>query len=79
MPERTDDDTVDCADHLPPREWSNLEAVVDNLPYVAMLLLGAAVLLLALERSGRLAAALYVAYGILGALWIILFVCPCCP
>jgi hypothetical protein len=34
---------------------------------------------LALERSGRLAAALYVAYGILGALWIILFVCPCCP
>jgi len=51
-----------------------------NVPYAAMLLLGAAVLVTGADAGawGWLAAAAYVAYGVTGAVWIMLFVCPCC-
>jgi len=45
-----------------------------------MLLLGAGVLLTSLKVSpwAWIAACVYVVYGVVGALWIILFVCPYC-
>ena len=56
------------------------QGVVDNLPYIAMISLGASVLWVGLpDGSWRyLAAALYGAYGVTGAVWIIYFVCPYC-
>lgn len=55
-------------------------ALIDNLPYLAMLVLGAALFRFASggEPWGWLAAAGYCAYGVAGALWIMLFVCPYC-
>jgi hypothetical protein len=57
------------------------EAVLGNVPYAVMLLLGAAGLRLSLGSGGAgwAAAGGYLAYGLLGALWIILFLCPHCP
>lgn len=51
-----------------------------NLPYATMILSGAAVFALALGWGplGWLASVLYLAYGLAGALWIILFLCPYC-
>jgi hypothetical protein len=56
------------------------QALLDNLPYLAMLTLGAAIFSNALGGGlwGGLTAALYALYGIGGALWIMLFVCPYC-
>ena len=56
------------------------QALLDNLPYVAMLVLGACLFWTTLGGGtmGGLTAALYAAYGVGGALWIIAFVCPYC-
>jgi hypothetical protein len=54
--------------------------LLDNLPYLAMLLLGAAIChtTVAGPAWGWLAAGGYLAYGLAGAFWIMLFVCPYC-
>ena len=62
------------------REYSKLDTVAANLPYIGMILLGALTIAYAGEFStwrvtGVVA---YIAYGILGALWIMIFVCPFC-
>jgi hypothetical protein len=46
-----------------------------------MLVLGAAALQVALDKHGWswFAAGAYLVYGVVGALWIILFICPHCP
>ena len=70
-----------------PRGYSGLEVLVANLPYAAMVLLGSGALLVGygqpagLDFDGRawIAAGAYLAYGVLGALWIIVFLCPHCP
>ena len=51
-----------------------------NLPYAIMVLSGAAVFALALGwgLTSWLASGLYLGYGLAGALWIILFLCPYC-
>jgi len=62
------------------REYSAVEALVNNIPYIAMTLLGAAVFAFTFGDSiwAALTAVAYVAYGIAGALWIMVFVCPYC-
>jgi hypothetical protein len=62
------------------RTYSAAQVLVNNLPYIAMIALGAAVFLTAFEGSlwPSLAAAAYFAYGLAGALWIMIFVCPYC-
>lgn len=62
------------------REYTRSETLVANLPYTAMLLLGAAVIAVAYGCSPKAlaAAAAYVAYGGAGAVWIMVFVCPYC-
>ena len=54
--------------------------LLDNVPYGAMLVLGAAICKAASADPtwGWLAAGGYLAYGLAGALWIMLFVCPHC-
>lgn len=56
------------------------QELIDNLPYLLMIVLGAAIF--ALGPGGAAwrwpLAAAYAVYGVLGALWIMLFVCPYC-
>jgi len=68
-----------------PRECSipavtHAHELIDNIPYILMMMLGAAALWIALAGSTWRwpAAGLYVVYGVVGALWIIWFVCPYC-
>jgi len=62
------------------RRYSHWQELINNLPYMVMTLLGGAVL--AFGIPGLLlryaAASVYVVYGVVGTLWIILFVCPYC-
>ncbi|MHC4253270.1 MAG: hypothetical protein ACYS9X_29470 [Planctomycetota bacterium] len=65
------------------RHYSRGEVLLDNLPYAAMLALGGGIAYLGLPAAAAgweaAAAAGYVAYGLMGSFWIILFVCPFCP
>ena len=63
------------------REYSTFSMIADNLPYAVMILVGATIIALGLKLScwAWIAAGAYVAYGIAGALWIIILLCPYCP
>jgi len=67
-------------DHRSWREYSRVQELVNNLPYVAMTVLGAAIFVVGFENPARgwFAASLYLIYGVAGALWIMIFVCPYC-
>jgi hypothetical protein len=67
-------------DPLPARAYTGVETLLHNVPYILMTVLGAGALLLSLTgtRWARVAAGGYVFYGALGALWIMVFVCPYC-
>ena len=69
-----------CEHAHAPREFTHVQELIDNLPYLLMGLLGGAVLLAGLGFSPRgwLAAGLYGGYCLAGALWIVRFVCPYC-
>ena len=62
------------------REYSCLEELINNLPYIGMIVLGAAILLIGLELStwAWITAGAYFAYGLAGAFWISMFLCPYC-
>ena len=61
-------------------EYTNAQVLVNNLPYIAMTVLGTAIFVAGFEgRTWRpIAAGAYFIYGIAGALWIMIFVCPFC-
>jgi hypothetical protein len=62
------------------RTYSHAEEAAANLPYGLMALIGGAVLAVSSGGAtwGWVAAAGYVAYALLGAFWIMVFVCPYC-
>jgi len=62
------------------RQYSHIQELINNLPYIAMIALGTAVLLISINTLlwRWVAAAAYLIYGIAGILWIILFLCPFC-
>ncbi len=64
----------------PNRQYSHSREMADNLPYTIMILVGAVILYLSIsDIIFRYAAAgLYIAWGVAGALWIIVFLCPYC-
>jgi len=68
-------------DYQPLHEYSRAQELVNNLPYVAMTVLGAAIFVVGFENPawGWIAASAYLTYGVAGALWIIIFLCPYCP
>jgi hypothetical protein len=70
-----------CDESCDIRQYSGPAVVLHNIPYAIMLALGAAAMAVALDHGDRvwIAATGYVLYGIIGALWIILFICPHCP
>jgi hypothetical protein len=60
--------------------YTRTQTLIANLPYAVMLLTGAAVIARAFDFSAAAlaGAAGYVAYGMGGAIWIMVFVCRCC-
>jgi len=80
MEENATDPPQNPCDPIPARTYTGGETLLHNLPYILMTALGAAVLLLSLSGSvwAYVTAAGYVFYGLLGAVWIMIFVCPFC-
>jgi hypothetical protein len=72
--------SASCDKHLYTTEYTHLQEVIDNLPYILMLILGAVIHVIAIRPLylGWSAAVLYIILALVGALWIILFVCPYC-
>jgi hypothetical protein len=62
------------------REYSHAAELINNLPYLAMIVLGTVVFVVSLSRSvwGPIGGGVYLIYGIAGAFWIMVFVCPYC-
>lgn len=77
---RTSNDSSDCDRYRPQKEYSRIQVVIDNLPYLFMILIGSAIQPIGFGFTplGIGLAGIYLFYGIAGALWIILFVCPYC-
>ena len=67
-------------DNVPLREYTPAQELFHNIPYIAMTVLGAIVLVAALGGAGwgLISAAAFLAYGIMGTVWIMIFVCPYC-
>lgn len=61
-------------------EYSYTQQIVNNLPYVAMTLLGGAIFVTGFADPvwGWICASAYVIYSVTGAFWIMIFVCPFC-
>jgi len=61
-------------------KYSTGQIIIDNLPYMVMTILGAAIFIVGLNTSllRWLSASLYILYSIVGTFWIILFICPHC-
>ncbi len=63
-------DKVNCT-----QEYTATHVLTDNVPYIIMVLTGASILLLTL---GIWYAAGLILYGIIGAVWFMIFICPYC-
>lgn len=73
-------DNPDHQDNASLREYSPAQELINNIPYAAMTVLGTVIFVAALGGSvwGLIAAGAYLAYGLMGAFWIMIFVCPFC-
>ena len=69
-----------CDKYRPDKEYSWIEVLLDNLPYIFMGIIGAAIniYIFKFTVAGFAFSSLYVAYCVIGALWIMIFVCPYC-
>ncbi|UCE50041.1 MAG: hypothetical protein JSW47_07755 [Phycisphaerales bacterium] len=80
MNEESSSSITDDKSCSPVREYSSTQALINNIPYLAMTVLGAAIFAVSIDGSpwSLMAAAAYLAYGVAGAFWIMVFVCPYC-
>ena len=62
------------------RQYTLGQELVNNIPYIVMVCLGAAVLAVGFAGSawGPILSRAYLVYGVAGVLWIMIFLCPCC-
>jgi hypothetical protein len=76
----TSEEDPSCKKYRELKEYSNLQTLIDNIPYILMTIFGAIIFIVGFEMSllGWIFGGLFVLYGILGAFWIIIFVCPYC-
>jgi len=79
-PQRERPPAVCPAGSPPRRDYTRGEVLLANLPYAAMIVLGAATLGTSLRNGpwAMAAALVYLLCGLGGALWIMVRVCPCC-
>ena len=68
-------------DYRPLHEYSCAQEFVNNVPYIAMTVLGAAIFAVGFEDPvwGWITGSAYVIYSVAGAFWIMIFLCPYCP
>ena len=80
MEETNPDPQPGPCDPISARTYTGMETLLHNLPYIFMTALGAAVLFRSFKGTvwANVTAAGYVFYGLIGALWIMIFVCPFC-
>ena len=71
---------ISCEKHRDIYEYSSLQQFIDNLPYIVMTLLGAVIFYSGFETPfwKWVTAGVYILYGLSGAFWIMVFVCPYC-
>jgi hypothetical protein len=62
------------------RDYTTFQVFLNKLPYGAMICLGTAVIVLGFGMTlwAQIAAGVYVAYGMAGPFWMIMFICPHC-
>ncbi|MBT4485861.1 MAG: hypothetical protein HOC71_19500 [Candidatus Latescibacteria bacterium] len=74
------ENNTSCDKYRPPKEYTHIQEFIDNLPYILMIVIGGTINVIGFKLSvfGLISAGVYIIYGIVGALWIILFVCPYC-
>ena len=62
------------------RQYSPAQELINNIPYIIMTILGAVIFIAAFDNLvlAWLTAGAYFVYGIAGAFWIMVFVCPYC-
>jgi len=80
MKRKVSPDVQNCDKCRSSAEYSHLKEFIDNLPYIIMVIMGSAILLWGLRflLVAWISAGAYFIYGLVGALWIIIFVCPYC-
>ena len=73
-------DADDCKKRQDIHEYTHFQQFLDNFPYIIMAFLGAAIFFMGFKRPfwEYFTAGLYVLYSVIGAFWIIVFVCPYC-
>ena len=79
MTNQSDPDNND-KENKPMRQYSPAQEFINNTAYIVMILLGAVILIMGYTGSvgGWISAIAYLAYGIVGSVWIMVFVCPYC-
>ena len=62
------------------RKYTTSEIVVANIPYASMVILGTATISCGygLSAWAIVGAGSYLAYGVIGAIWVMAFICPYC-
>ena len=62
------------------RQYSSVQELINNIPYITMTLLGTVIFIVTFDNLvlALTAAGAYLIYGIAGAFWIMVFVCPYC-
>jgi membrane protein YdbS with pleckstrin-like domain len=80
MNEEASNNNSNITDDSTSQEYSYTQQIVNNLPYAAMGLLGAAIFVIGISNPvwGWLCASAYVIYILVGTFWIIMFLCPYC-
>jgi len=73
-------ESINCSKYRPPKDYTHTQELIDNLPYIFMAIIGSIIQFLAITLSiwGAISAVIYFIYAIVGAFWIIIFVCPYC-
>ena len=69
-----------CDKYRSDKEYTQLETFLDNLPYILMAIIGAAININIFKFSipGIVFSLIYIGYCAIGAIWIMIFICPYC-
>lgn len=69
-----------CRDGESICEYSYAQQLINNIPYITMVVLGAAIFAAGLASPvwAAMAVVLYVIYGLAAVFWLIVFLCPYC-
>ena len=80
MRNKTNSNKENCNKYQRDKEYTPTEVFLDNLPYMVMAVVGGFIHTVVFKLSflGIVLCLLYVIYCIIGAVWIMIFICPYC-